>query len=504
MSDGNKIANELSLARGTVFGFLGTAFGLGIGLLTNILLARGLAPQGYGTWTLGLLIVNLLTTISVFGLNQGVAKFIGQYRGEGNEQKISHVIRAGILITTLLGTSLCLLVFAFSPAISGFFDVPRLTDALRLLVLAVVPSSLLTVFYSVYRGYENIRINLILRDLGGKALWGGVVLVSVYFLAIDSPAGIGNAYLATQVSLLLIVVAWFFRSDLRSVLNVGSDRIVSRNIVGELLFFSAPVLITGISTFVAQQSDKFVIGYFLSAASVGTYNVAFKIAYLSTFVFDAVGRIFMPVLSRVSNSDDPDQGLDLYFRATKWGAMFTTPVAITLVAFPDLFLWVFGSEYSTGATALRILILSNLLGVLWGPNGALLTAFGETKFVSVYTVIVAVLNLSLNLVLVPAFGLAGAGVASAVSMLVGDVIATMKIHRTLSLNVYNLKYVLFAIVSTSSLAAVWGADLLRVSTVFVYVVVFLVEVVIGFWLLLDRIDIDISRKLLSELRDVVG
>jgi O-antigen/teichoic acid export membrane protein len=106
----------------------------------------------------------------------------------------------------------------------------------------------------------------------------------------------------------------------------------------------------------------------------------------------------------------------------------TFPILIAVLISPEHILNIlFGSRYLDAAVPLQILALGYFLPICMGPNNALLTSLGKSKMVMVNSIVVYGMNVCLNLVLIPSFGIIGAATATAVSLIAHRLIALIEI-----------------------------------------------------------------------------
>src|SRR4030067_3099292 len=101
---------------------------------------------------------------------------------------------------------------------------------------------------------------------------------------------------------------------------------------------------------------------------------------------------------------------------TKWNLAVTLPFFLVIFLFSESVLnAIFGSSYVQAGYALRILAIGAFIPVILGPNAATLVVIGRTKLNMIDDLIGAVMNISLNLLLIPTMGIIGAAIASAAS-----------------------------------------------------------------------------------------
>ena len=108
---------------------------------------------------------------------------------------------------------------------------------------------------------------------------------------------------------------------------------------------------------------------------------------------------------------------------------FSIPVCVGVILFGRFLLGLFGAEFTSGYGALVILLVGQLINSLAGPVGFLMTMTGHQKEVSFVTVICFLLNVLLNVALIPIWGMHGAAVATAVTIILFNLVLYILVQR---------------------------------------------------------------------------
>jgi O-antigen/teichoic acid export membrane protein len=141
------------------------------------------------------------------------------------------------------------------------------------------------------------------------------------------------------------------------------------------------------------------------------------------------GYLSLPTLSRLHADGRHERMRRLYQSVSKWMGLSMLPVFLWLLLFSELTIAAtFGERYTGAATTLRVLALAFAGRVLVGPNTRALTSLGRSKFVFYATAGAAVLNLSLNVVLIPAYGTEGAAVATLLAYLSVNIVKSVRLY----------------------------------------------------------------------------
>lgn len=169
--------------------------------------------------------------------------------------------------------------------------------------------------------------------------------------------------------------------------------------------------------------DTLMLGLLGDEKEVGAYRVAVQLSMLVIFALAVVNQVLQPKISELHAQSDmerlqkllADSSL-LMFLATLLPALVAAAIA------PQLLGFVFGEEYRVAASALQILILGQAINVFFGSVGTILNMTGLEKLAMRGMVIAILVNIGLDVLLIPSLGLTGAALASALTLTIWNAI----------------------------------------------------------------------------------
>ena len=167
--------------------------------------------------------------------------------------------------------------------------------------------------------------------------------------------------------------------------------------------------------------DVLLVGALRSAREAAVYASASRLVLFGGFLLFAVSRPLAPEFSRLLSRREVQTAGALYHVATWWGMLATWPLYLTCAIFAVPVMDVFGSGYSTGATALAILSLAYMFELGTGNMNVLLLMSGNSSLNLANSALALLVNIGLNVALIPPFGIEGAAIAWAASVLAYNV-----------------------------------------------------------------------------------
>ena len=432
------------IAKGTGIIFIGTIIGMLLGFVGRIILVRYITQTEYGIYCLALVIISIFVTISTLGLQEGSTRYIAYFRGKKEEGKVRGVISSSIKIAIIASISLAVISFFISDFISiSIFHTPALSTPIKIFSIAIPFTVLINVFIAIFRGFDRVDAKVYFNDILRPVLYLlfliAVVLFGLSFL--------GVVY-ACVLSIAVTCVVFVIYMVKKSPLSLRSGNSVTNPMTKELLFFSVPLLAVSMLMMVMSWTDTLMLGYFKTPDVVGLYNAALPLANLLTVVIVSVGFLYIPIISQVYGKNQMEELKRSYAISTKWCFIGTLPIFFVLFLFPDVVLnLLFGSRYIGAAVALQILAFGFIFNSYFGTNYHTLIAIGKSKFIMYCHLASSVTNISLNLLLIPSFGIKGAAIASGVSFAGVTILETIKLHRSSGLHPFTKNYLKITVLS---------------------------------------------------------
>ena len=423
MSDSVEFQSLLSSA-GLVF--LGTMVASVSRTVERIVIARFLSPSAYGEVNIALAVLMLGTTLSMFGFTQGIPRFMSRF---DDEQDVRGTWLTGFLISEVLCLGLVVVLLAWQDIIvSRLFDSGASGPLYRLVVLSLPFVVGLEVAVSGIRGMENTIYRTYAKDLAYPV--GRIVLVLAVLLFGGTVASLGYAYLIAGVIAFVVALVLFAR--LFPLVGAFRTRAV------ELVRFSLPLVLATILVTLLSRTDTLMIGYFDSSAAVGLYNAAYPLANTLVLVLSSFGFLYLPLASRLDADDDRTAVGNVYQLTTKWIFVLTFPAFLVLVSFPsEVIGLLFGTQYRAAGTALVILSVGFFTNAAGGRNRETLSALGYPVYNLLADGIAFLMNIVLNVVLIPRYGYVGAAVASAISYIATNVLTFVILQRKFAISPFS-------------------------------------------------------------------
>jgi O-antigen/teichoic acid export membrane protein len=411
----------------------------------RLITSRYLGPEQYGLLSLGIMVLNIVGLLSVLGLHQGVIKYISHYNGKNDEPRVKGTILLSTKISLFISIISSTLLILFSKQIAiNLFHNAAFRPVLIIFSLTVPFFSvhkILSKSFLAFKKPEYNLVSLLSREVTTLIILSIVILFSGNILHISLVTLISTIF-ALIISLLLME-KYVFTVTKKSIKPIYEYK--------KILGFSIPLFLSVVFIEIMGWADTFFLNFLRTSVEVGIYNVILPLA-ASLGVFSvAFSNMFFPIISELHTKKLLNEIKHTYMIAAKWIFLLTLPPALLFLFFPKIIISnLFGHEYIMGSSALVIIVIGYIISISMGPAFAILKTFNKVKFMFYINSIAAVLNVILNVILIPKFSIIGAAAATAFALIFRDIIFVLKARQSIKFKYkykYYAKYILSGLIS---------------------------------------------------------
>jgi O-antigen/teichoic acid export membrane protein len=394
----------------------GVASGL-LGFLAVFVVSHGLGTDQTGRFFEGVSLFSIASSVLVLGADIALMRFIAHDR-VGTGDRIRSLLRIALVPVAAISVVAAGIGFVAAPQLANLLVHERaadLTTYLRTLMVALPVAAVYTAAISATRAFGTVKpfvfIDKIAKPLAQVLLLVAVVVGGFGVLAL------AGAWVLPIVGAFLGTGVWLWR---RVRAAEPSDRSAS-DLVATFWRFALPRGLAGVFQVLILWLDTLLIGLFRPPGEVAIYVASTRYVLLVLFVGNAVTQAIAPQLGDMLARRETGRAESVYRTATVWNILVTWPMLVTLAVFAPVVLHVFGSAYGSGSSATRVLAASMLIATAVGPVDWILLMAGKSSWNLLNTALALVLNIALNLLLIPRLGIVGAAIAWGISVVVSNV-----------------------------------------------------------------------------------
>ena len=420
------------IVRGALGAGTAQAAGIGLTFVLHLLLARALGIEEYGLYLYAVTWAGMLSLIAKLGFDTAAARFIPVFLANGETARLHGFVRRGNIIVLFTSTALAILAAAIVYVAGS--ALPAETQSVFWLTCPLLPLIAVSQWLQgVLRGFQRVvRSELPERVVRPLLMMALITIVPMSGLNPGNAMSAVALHLAAMLAAVLLAAHW-----VRTALPGRVDT-EPQYATGEWIRTSLPMAVVAISFLVMSQIDILMVGYLMGPAPAGNYGIAIRIAGLALLGLVAVNTILGPKIADL-HARRRYAGLQRVMIWTgRLNFIFSATVATILVLFGIVALSLFGVTAPESYHALVILLAGYLAGSSVGSVGLLLTMAGQERVAAKILLAGIAANIALNAVLIPAWGLVGAAVATAVTTMSWRAAMAMIAWRRLSVNSFIL------------------------------------------------------------------
>jgi len=440
------------LAQGAVVQLGGKVTGRGLGFLAHMLFARTVGPAAYGIFGIGWTLYQLTGLVASLGLEHGAVRYASRFLGR-EPDRIAAVLRRAVrlaLVSGVLGGAV--LALAAPLLASRAYSMPALRPVLFGFAVGVPLLAGLRVAAAGTRVSQRMRFSTLAEDLALPTVHL-LLLAGLLGLGWRLAAGVAAPVTAAAVACVIALGA------LRSLFpgpaappTAERSRPCAGPSTRQLLAFSTAAALSGILGLMTVWADRLLVGALLSEAFAGIYVAASQISLLFSVVLSALNAVVAPMIAELYSKGEIRELEALFRVSTRWGLYLTLPLFLVILTFPGGLLRLLGEAYTGGALPLTILAAGQMVNLATGAVGVILVMSGRQNRLLALSALTLAVNVVLNLVWIPRYGLSGAAAATAVSLVALFSAALGAVHRSPGVWPYDRRLLKGGLAALASLA----------------------------------------------------
>jgi O-antigen/teichoic acid export membrane protein len=309
---------------------------------------------------IALLTMSVMQRIAKLGIDSALI--------QREEDNINDYLNTVWTIKAARGIVLSTSLFLAAPIFAAFFGEPRAEPILRVLSLGILVSDLINPAIVYFRKDLEFHKEFVLRLSGTitdfvVAIGAALILQNVWALV----------YAALSGRFVRLLVSYRM-SDYRPSLEFNYG------IASKVLGFGKWIWAAGIVTFIATSGDDAFVGWYLTAASLGLYQLAFRLSNSpATEVTHVITKVLFPTYSKLQNDGAALQ--TAFLKTIQVTFMIALPMGIGIVLIaPEFTRLVLGKQWMPMVPAMQVMAIGGLFRAISATGGALFQGYGVPEW----------------------------------------------------------------------------------------------------------------------------
>lgn len=469
-----------ALARGGTAGVAGALVSALGGFAVVLLVSRGYPKEVAGSLFATTSLFLIVVTLVQLGADAGLPRWIPLHLVDARPDRAAMALVVALTPTVLVSVAVAIVGFVsaprLGPLLAGEANASLATSQLRVLSVLLPVAALAGVLLAASRGYGSMRPTVLADRIGVTSLQALGILLA---LALDADASWLVVVWSLPYAASLALSVWWLlrrRGPIRRSLGGRDPRprpagpAATWTSVGRQYWaFTWPRAIVSLSQVALRRLDVVLVAALVSAADAAVYTAATRFVVVAGLGVLGIQQALAPQLSRAFAQGHRSTAQQLLHLSTAWMMLISWPVYLVVMAGAPELLAIFGPGYAAGAVVVVIGSLGMLYGTSAGAVDTALVMSGHSVLSMLNSVAVLVLNVVLNLLLIPTYGITGAAVAWAATVVVRNILAQVQVKRLDGLRLYGVASVwaaacVLAVYAPALLALrLWGSAPLVVS-----------------------------------------
>lgn len=391
--------------------------------ILEIILSRKLGSMSYGLYTYNISWIILIAFVLQFGFSTSSRRYVPQYAAS-DISRLKGFINIAFLWPFLLGIIGILIYFicaryAFSDSIKH--------DVFLIALLATPFLAANQILEGVFISLGNPFLASFLTGFVRPIVFIFLILGSYYFFDF-------YVYECTVLFSLAAFFSWavsvFFL--LKKIRKKYTGEAIYNT--GTWLHVSFVMFSFSLFNMLTLKSDTLMVGYLIGTNHVGFYNAAVKTASLVAFPIAICNLLVTPLISLNFHEKKIKELQDVLTRYAIVTSLVSVIAIILIAIVGESLLELFGLYNEVSYRCLLILAFGNLINALAGPVGYLCVLTGFQYNAMLFSAISAAINILLNFLLIPIYGILGAATATLISFILWNGILLLFVRKKVGVN----------------------------------------------------------------------
>ena len=392
-----------------------TYLGFGLGAINALFLYTNfISDEYYGLVAYILSAANIMMPLMAFGAHNTIVKFYSTFK---SKNALNSFFTLMLFLPIVLSIPLAFIGYVAYDTIADFLTTKN--EIVRGYLWYIFLTALSMAYFEVFYAWMKVQMQTVFGNFMKEVfhrVGAMLLLFAVYFKLIDVDQfmiGIVGIYILRA----LIMMCYAFSTRLPVFRFDKIDKLSS------ILKYSSLIIIAGSIATLILDLDKVMLNNFIDPISVvAHYSVAVFMATVIAVPQRAMHQILLPLTAQFLNENNKQALKELYQRSSLTLYVISGFIFLLIVSNINQLYVIIPAEFGGGLIVVFLISIAKLYDNLLGNNNAILFNSDYYKMVLVFGIVLAVLAIILNIILIPMYGINGAGLATFIAIVVYNTI----------------------------------------------------------------------------------
>ena len=413
-------------------------FWLGFGEITSRLLKtiiifyaiRILGASGWGTFSYAISLCGLFMIFSDFGISSILTRELA--KPETNKE---NYISTSFLIKILLNILIFIIIIFTAPVFSK--DIIA-THIIPIVALIMIFDGMREFIFAINRSLEKMEAEAVLKIVTNVLL---IIITYIFLVGSATVTSLALGYMAGSLA-GLIVTLFIFRKHLKNIFQGFST-----DLIKPLITTAWPFAFFAILGSIMANTDTVMLGLMKDTTEVGFYATSQRIIAFLFILPGLIASSLLPTLTKQIN--DKEKIKNVVNSSIKIIYMIAIPLTLGgLIIGDSLIVKLFGAEYGPATRMLQIALISILFVFPALIFNNIIFVFNKHKSVIKIFLIGTILNVLMNIILIPKYGGIGSSIATLISQILIMILIQKELSKLIKVNLFSgsLKLIVASII----------------------------------------------------------
>lgn len=462
-------------------------------------LTKNLGTELYGLWNQILVTVGFLTPILMLHLGTAVVRYLAS---EKRKDVLSQSFANMLWIIIVLSSAAILASIIFSSNLSVLmFGSANYSSFVILAFIYAATSAIFDFILTYLRARSKIKQLSIINVLSYSFMTASLIILATLGYSLEFMICI---YLLIYFIFVVVLII-----SIKKDIGLRKPNYNKSNVkdLKKFILFSIPQIPNGILLWVLNLSDRYLITFFLGLSQAGIYSASYNIGSIITAFYMPISFVLFPVVARYWDNDEREKVRKYLEYSTKIFLFIAIPASIGLYVISKPLLEILTtSEFVIGGGLTFFVAVGYIFLGIFQINSFIISLVEKTKFIPIITAIGGILNILINIILIPQIGIMGAAIATLISYMVLSIIVLLWAREELQYRldaVFLVKVILSSIIMAFIIQYILSASILGI---IIAIVVGLIVYICSTFVLktLNEAEKEIIYEILGVLKKVIG
>jgi len=407
------------------------------------------------------------------------------------------ILKYTLISAVVIGS---LIVIFSSQVARQLFSNKELAPIIQLVVISIPFLVVIQIATFTFNGFKELRYGIYLNKFLFPILKIGLALI-IFGLGFEL-IGWVFAYIASLILTSCVAVYYLIKKVFVKYRNNENKKVDIKQIIN----YAWPLSLSSLLLILLGEIDFIILGANGFVKEIAVYRIYIYLASFLTFVINSITTILKPVTAELIAKNETTKINDTFKKVTKWMLITNSFILVGfLFLAKDFITYFFSPGYTIYFIAFFFIIGSQFFNSMVGPQGITLEAYGKTKFLLFCLVIMSVINIVLDIVLIPIFNIAGAAMATGLALITVNIICSVGLFYYYKIHPFNKNYLklMMCLILSFAFSYFVVANVIPFSNELLVKVISLLTFYIIMFFLIVKFNImdNLDRKILVQLKN---